>query len=214
MTGTGLAHLSGLPQLKLLKFVPIRSDSTLVPLRDWPALEALNLANPNTSDSLLATLGSIPRLKSLSMYMASITDNGLASLQDLQNLEELDLAHTRITDQGLEHVVRLDKLRLLMLGSYQKEDLITVKGIKLLSQLPRLEALNLTYVKVDGGELQHLAVPTLRRFNIDRGGSQIREDLKQLQARLPNLESTKGRFYAKAYLASEFGFGDFDFLNE
>ncbi|MBS0207020.1 MAG: hypothetical protein JSS49_29440 [Planctomycetes bacterium] len=212
VTGTGLAHLSSLPKLRLFKLRALKTGDSLAALKDWPALEALNLADEGTTDEILRTLPESDRIKSVSLLCSSVTDQGLASLQRLGGLEELNLQLTHVTDKGLEIVAGCQKLRVLCLGRAIQDHGITEKGLRSLTHLPHLEALDLRSVDLTDVDLQVLAGSSLVRLNV--GAQDLEDKLSQLRERLPKLDTSASKpLSILAGLCDESKFGMYDVLS-
>lgn len=137
---TGLVHLSGLRNLRALRFASsdsnhvvrkeggFRALETLTDLRDLTLprsfadedapilgnmkhLERLWLGFSQATPSSLHCLGSLTNLKELHLSGLPIDDAFLVQLSKLTQLEELGLHRTRITDQGLVHLEPLKNLQ-------------------------------------------------------------------------------------------------------
>jgi len=71
-------------------------------LANRPAIEILEMANPDVTDATLDLLAALPRLKELTLNDTQITDAGLAKLAALPALEILRVARTQITPDGVK----------------------------------------------------------------------------------------------------------------
>ncbi len=167
LDGSGLKYLAGLPELRTFGFSgSVAGPVTLASLGSWQGLVALELGSAATDDELLQTLGELPRLESLSLMYAKVTDEGLAAISKLRSLKELNLQHTDITNDGLIHLQPLSQLRLLAIGGSTQRNAIAGSGLSAVSQLPRLEALDMRLVSADEIDLTPLIpIKSLAKFN-------------------------------------------------
>jgi hypothetical protein len=97
LTNQGLAHLSGLTELRTL-------DLGRSP---YPGI----VTHPSLGDVGLVHLRGLRRLESLSLIDCAVTDAGLANLAGLTALQDLDLRGTQVTDAGLVHLKGLRRLK-------------------------------------------------------------------------------------------------------
>lgn len=121
VTDEGLAHLSGLKHLLVLR-----------------------LSETGITDNGLPCLSGLAGLPVLDLSYTKVTDAGLKHLKGLKGLKQLDLANTKITDAGLSYVRKLSELQFL--GLYATG--VTDAGIKTLSSLKNLQFLGLYGTKV------------------------------------------------------------------
>ena len=208
LTGTGLVNLSKLPKLRMCRLGRLRATMTLAPLKNWPTLEALNLADGSMTDGILLTLPATNQIKSLSLHGAPVTDRGLVAISRLENIEELDLIFTAVTDDGLETVASLPRLRALCLGEGGTKRLISEAGLRKLAGLPLLERLDLRYVRFKDVDLQILAIPSLTMLHIE--DTSQAESLRRLHGRLPRLARPSSRVVIKASLFNESNFSRYN----
>lgn len=76
------------------------------------------------------------------------------------------MQHTDISNEGLKHLQPLSQLRLLAIGRAARHDAISGSGLSALSQLPRLEALDMHLLSTDDIDLTPLVpIKALKRFN-------------------------------------------------
>ena len=158
-----------------LRGVRVR-HSQLQGLRDFPALQVLDLADTMISDEELKTLVSLPHLEKLNLSGTRVSDAGVTWLQDAAELKVLNLAYTNIGDRGLCGIAgspRLEELdlwgtsisdagldclkwahALKVLGLSQTR--ITDVGVARLTGLSALEVLNLNLTSITGGGLSPL----------------------------------------------------------
>ncbi len=99
-TGSGLAHLGGMKQLRALD-LGWTAVNDLSALPDFPLLRALNLNRTPLDDSQLARLTRFPALKRLTLCGTKMTDATLDQLASLKNLEILDVRQTAVTEAGI-----------------------------------------------------------------------------------------------------------------
>jgi len=134
ITGTGLKHVVGFPNLKLV-----------------------DLRNTKLTDDALSHLSSQKRLKSLILSHTPITNAGLRHLQPLTGLEELFLFDTKVTDVGMEILPAMKNLRTLDLMQTNISD----AGLVHLEGLINLQRLDVRYTKVtdEGVEKLQQALP-------------------------------------------------------
>ena len=211
MTGVGLRHLAALDRLKHLSYRGSPGSTDLSPLREWPALESLNIADATIGDAVLGTLGDVPWLKSLTLRASSISDDGLLRIRALATLEELDLQNTKITDRGLPHLVGLESLRVLVLGNIIEEQLITEGGLRVLAALPSLEQLDVSRVELQSGAFDELAaIPSLKRLNFNMKRREMLADWQRLQHARPDVEKSAGMINVRAFRTDLPSFGDID----
>jgi hypothetical protein len=92
ITDAGLAHLSGVTQLK-----------------------TLHLRNAEVTDAGLEHVAPLTNLQTLILAGSKATDAGLPHIKGLTKLEQLDLYDTTVSDAGLEQLKGLTSLKLLIL---------------------------------------------------------------------------------------------------
>ena len=98
LTDRGLRHLSGLKQLRTLKFINTNiTGHGLDCLKDLPALEELDLPLIAFSPDVARVLGGMQSLRRF--RYADVTDENLAEFARLSGLEELELFGDSVTDQ-------------------------------------------------------------------------------------------------------------------
>ena len=167
LDGSGLKYLADLPELRSIGFSGSADGPvSLAALARCRGLIALDLGSAATDDELLATLGELPRLESLSLKYSRVTDDGLAAIRKLKNLKQLNLQHADISNEGLKHLQPLSELRLLVIGGAARRDAISGSGLSALSQLPRLEALDMRMLSTEDIDLTPLVpIKSLKRFN-------------------------------------------------
>ncbi len=116
-TDAGLAHLDGLPALRVLDLSRTRiTGEGLRSASQFPVLACLNLQNTQITSDDLARLKVFQQLITLDLSATSITDAGLVHLAQLPNLSSLILMDTPITDAGLKHLAQVPQLRWLFLA--------------------------------------------------------------------------------------------------
>jgi Leucine-rich repeat (LRR) protein len=127
----GLAHLAGLPQLKVLYLPSTQvTDAGLAHLAGLAQLRELWLDNTQVTDAGLQHLAGLLQLELLSLNNNHVTDAGLTHLAGLAQFRELWLDNTQVTDAGLAHLEGLTQLRKLWLDGTR----VTDEGVKKLQQ--------------------------------------------------------------------------------
>jgi len=145
VTDSGLANLSGLPQLRALHLRSTKvTDVGLVVLKGFPQLEGLALDSTKVSDSGLENIEALTKLQLLSLASTNVSDVGLKHIVNLKELNMLDLSGTNVTDVGLANLEGLAELQMLVLSKTQ----ITDAGLAHLAGLKRLRSLDLAGTKV------------------------------------------------------------------
>ncbi|MFV0442255.1 MAG: hypothetical protein ACK5Q5_01645 [Planctomycetaceae bacterium] len=90
------------------------------PLRQWPDVVVLQMANADVTNETLRLLAGDQRLRELDISDSQVTDAGLAIVDDLPALEILRLKNCKITDAGFkEHLLLHPKLMRLELTGTQ-----------------------------------------------------------------------------------------------
>ncbi len=138
VTDEGLAHLTGLPQLKGLQLIGTKvTDQGLAYLDGLPQLTGLLLDGTQVTDAGLAHLAALTKLRTLYLSNTQVSDSGLAYVAGLPELRMLWLINTpQVTDAGLLRLARLRKLQQLKLNGVY----VTDEGIeRLRSELPNCE---------------------------------------------------------------------------
>ena len=199
LDGSGLKHLAGLPELRSLGFSGSADGPvSLAALADCRGLIALDLGSTVTDDELLATLGELPQIESLSLKYSRVTDDGLAAIWQLRNLQQLNLQHTDISNEGLKHLQPLSQLRLLAIGRAANRDAISGSGLSALSQLPRLEALDMRLVSTEDIDLTPLVpIRSLKRFNTALSF----EDQRVFQEQRPDVQHVESIIFTYGHMA-------------
>lgn len=130
-TNTGLEHLKGLTQVRVLNFVGTQvTDVGLEHLKGLNQLQRLYLNNSQVTDAGLERLKGLTELQLLWLQDTQVTDVGLQHLEGLAKLQWLELGNTKVTDAGLQHLKGLSQLRVLDLGGTR----VTNEGVKELRQ--------------------------------------------------------------------------------
>jgi hypothetical protein len=151
ISDAGLAHLSGMSQLRLLDLGGARiTDEGLKQLaQHHPCLGELILNNTLVTDAGMATLAKMPHLRIVSLASTDITDAGLKTLAEKLWLECLILTDTNITDEGVASLRDLPKLNHLRLENTS----ISGAGLK---GFTALEYLFLSGTRVTNDEMKHI----------------------------------------------------------
>ncbi len=109
----GLAHLTGLTQLKEIRCAQCRISK--FSLAAFVNLESLDLTYATFRDEGLKSLAGLKKLRRLYLRDTLVTDEGLQSLSGLTQLEELDLSGVHVTDRGLSSLRNLTAMKKLNL---------------------------------------------------------------------------------------------------
>jgi hypothetical protein len=128
VTDTGIAHLSALPNLRLVWFGNLNiTDAALEDLSQMPNLDTIGILSCSAvSDAGMPALVSLAHLKSLTIWNGKITDAALQSIVQIRTLEFLTLEGCNaITDKGILQVAELPHLRQLYPPSHVSEDTVT-----------------------------------------------------------------------------------------
>jgi Leucine-rich repeat (LRR) protein len=160
-------------------------------------VQAIDLSETDICDSDLTCLSLMPALKELSLAGTRITDKGISELLPAAQLESLTLSGTQVSDTGMATVAKIQSLRQLVLGKIQVEGekgrfyeaaCISDAGLKLLTQLPRIEDLSINGTDIHDSGMQSLSVlHSLRKLDI-RNTSVTDEGLDSI-AKLRKLET-------------------------
>ncbi|MBN2590265.1 MAG: M48 family metalloprotease, partial [Sedimentisphaerales bacterium] len=147
-TDEGLAHLTNMRSLKILKFPGLHlTDKGCAYLKQIKTLEILDSSttSQNITDEGMIQLGELSNLKQLCIVnnnkdSKSYGDKGLESLAKCRKLEDLVINSVSITDAGMEHIAKLSNLKKLEIWDCLN---ITDKGLAKLTNLKKLEWLNI-----------------------------------------------------------------------
>ena len=159
IAGFGLIHLQALPGLKHLDL----SGAQLTDDGIWSvALSDLNiqtvatlkgLESLNLAASELAGMATIPDGGIREVATLRITDLGVEMLKQIESLRSLDLTRSRITARGLRSLSELPRLDRLSLAHIDRLDDSALGAI---AQMKQLRMLDLSGVKVANRETQNL----------------------------------------------------------
>jgi hypothetical protein len=144
VTDAGLALVAPLVELERITLGAATTDAGLAHLRGLPALRVLDLSRTRITGASLDTVGQFPALACLNLQRTSITNDDLVRLKGSRELLILDLSATSISDAGLVHLKDLPHLSALLLI----ETPVTDEGLKHLAQVPQLRWLFLAGSKV------------------------------------------------------------------
>lgn len=134
-TGSGFAHLRGLPIRRLGWLVGRLDESRLTHLAGLQELEVLHLRGGGLRDEDLASIGKLTRLKELRIRCSTISDGGVAQLANLTSLETFQGTFS-MTDRGLGHLAKLKNLTSLQIvGDYTNSGLQQLQGLDRLGVL-------------------------------------------------------------------------------
>jgi len=124
-TGTGLAHLSGLPKLERLTVAGSLAvnDDGMAAVAKLTGLREFRMWHAGPTQEGVKKLKELPRLKSLHLGQrltykppACPTDETIGLLAEFQSLETLQLDEARLTRQALQQLKQLPGLKKLTLG--------------------------------------------------------------------------------------------------
>lgn len=166
VTDAGIAHLSGLRNLKVFAlFDSSITDKSLDALRGLRRLVQLQLEGAHVAGLGLANLSGLTQLQFLDLARSDrITDPGISSLAGLISLEKLDLSGADVTSAGLAHLKRLKRLRVLNLSD---NDRFARDGMDSLSDFSGLEELYLHNAGVTAAGMRSLApLKRLRKLDV------------------------------------------------
>jgi Leucine Rich repeat len=139
VSGASLAHLRGLPSLRLVQLLGVRlADPDFANLEKLTSLESLDLSSATgITDVGLARIGGLTGLKRLVLSRTKVTDSGLAHIRGLTTLSYLTLMGTGVTDGGLPAIAGLPALTFLDLAQTKVTDagLPTLGSLKNLTRL-------------------------------------------------------------------------------
>ena len=122
---------------------------------------------------------------SVNFDQTRITDGDLECLRGLTELRKLSLEDIQMTDAGMARLSELVKLE-----SVNLRDTVSDTGISRLVALQQLRDLNLSYTPIGDAGIAHLvALPHLRRLALD--GTKITDAALGRLRVLPNLESIR-----------------------
>jgi len=186
-SGTGLSHLSVLPDLTGLylggtRFSP-RQMNSILKLRNLKSItivnvdsmtgasEFLNLQQRRTfaqhkiSDNQLSLLAKLPELRGLEIRGMPIDGSAFKAFLHTKHLRQLGLADSSISDAGLRYIGKVQSLHELDLERTR----VTGKGILHLTDLAQLNFLNVFGTSVTGAGVRSLrTMKSLRNLNVDR----------------------------------------------
>ena len=174
LTDEGFRHFVAFPKLKSLSlFHPaFRSEaftgSGLAHLKDLPALEKFTFAGSTAGDVAMEAVGQITQLKEFRTWHTAQTQAGNAALLKLKSLKGLRIGQ-RLPPWGKDAPVSFDE-----------------STLKVISQLPELETLELTEARLSAGMLPELQkLPKLKKLKIETVDIPA-ADVEKLRAALPN----------------------------
>jgi len=195
-----LRHLTGLTKLQGLDIEPASSsksaisDKGLMHLADLSGLKWLSLKLNLIRDAVIAGLEGVKSLEFLNLRGTLISHAGLRYLGGLQQLKGLDVSGnwivmrgmsdipSLITDDGLAQLSQLTRLEQLDLSVTD----ITDAGLVHLTALTKLKYLGLAYTKIQGPGLASLsALKELRILDLE--GLEVGRHVSKLERAIPNL---------------------------
>ncbi|MBK5290100.1 MAG: hypothetical protein JJE04_00205 [Acidobacteriia bacterium] len=212
-----LRPLRNVRELNLF-YAELITDEGLAVLKDWPRIQRVNLRGTKVTDNTLALLAGKDSITALDVGFAEVTDSGLQYLPRLKGLRELAFGGNKMTDVGLQVLRSLPALTHLDIAGKQRTDSglwfvavtdfsldpvatlshlrelnlsgtqVTAKGLEKLTQLTKLEKLNLYAAKRVGDDAvpRLAAMPALRW--VDLADTAITaQGLSSLRSSKPNL---------------------------
>jgi len=165
-TDTTLAHLKQFPALEILDLRGTQvTDDGLIQLEGCKTLTHLVVDFSQITDAGLARMKGLTSLRWLSLTRTQVTDAGLAQLEGHKTLKGLVLDFTQVTDAGLERMKGLTSLRWLSLAHTK----ITDAGLASLKGLTGLEQIDISRTQVtDAGLLSIRRALPRARVKFDR----------------------------------------------
>jgi len=190
LTDGGLARLQELSQLELLeihecsgfserglqgvgKLLKLRSltlsgssinDSVVLQLKDLTNLTALALRHTKVSSSGFRILERFTKLKELDVFGTAVSSDFLMSIPNPANLTKLKLRASGLTSMALvEFIARFENATLIDLGENEIDD----AALASISQLGKLEDLNLLRTKISNKGVRSLSKMKLKKLNLD-----------------------------------------------
>src|SRR5207302_7300853 len=123
ITNDGLARLTKLEQLRVLRFIDTRIDGHgMQYLRAFPNLEELSMHGQTITDDDMGRLEGMKRLRKLHLHATRLEESGLKYLSGLGGLEELSIGEISVA--GLAHLRSMKKPQQLWLsGSLSHADM-------------------------------------------------------------------------------------------
>jgi serine/threonine protein kinase len=133
-----------------------------------PKLGGLDLSDTRVTSHVLDYISALmKRIDWLSLRGTDITDGGLLSLSNLRYLVTLNLSNTKLTDAGLAQIEELRLPRLSQIDVAQDE--ITNSGVIFLSKITTLRTLNLNGTKITDQAVDALSqMPRLEQLDVSK----------------------------------------------
>jgi Leucine-rich repeat (LRR) protein len=164
ITNKGLAHLSGLTELRYLFLSKTRTTSAgLVHLKDLTRLDSLDGIGPS-GDADMEIIKGFTSLSKLTITGKGFTGAGLDQLKGMTSLTNLHINQCQITDTDLEKLKGLTNVRTLNIS----QNRITGEGLKYLKDLP-LGGLAMYVTDLDDANMEHVKAFTNLGFLDIRG---------------------------------------------
>ncbi len=192
ITDAGVKNLAGLTKLQNIHINNSKiGDGALEVFARLPALKHLSLQGNAFNDEGLKHLENMKQLRSLwiGMNQKPITDAGVQHLAGLTMLEALDLQRSSLSDEGIAALRNLKNLRHLdiSIGRSPGDKPITDASVDTLTTLTNLQGLMLLSTHITDRGVKRLSeLPKLKTLWLSTSFSeQQREELKK---RRPNLK--------------------------
>ncbi len=168
MTGTGLAHLSGLEKLQKLAFPGGAFDATLAKrVCRVPQIQSLILTKAEVTREALQEIVTGLKLTELVLNGVELNDDDLEPIGQMSSLRKLNLNNTQVKGPGLRHLKPLSRLTHLYLGGTGADD----EGLANLADMTQLVELRLSHTAVTDTGLPHLKkMERLERLDLDDSG--------------------------------------------
>jgi len=184
----GLKLLGNLSSLEQLSFSKGLTDAGLAEVARLPSLKALYLKEHRLTNASLAHLAQLSSLEELELTIGPLNDAALVHLAKLPSLQYLVLWDDNFTDAGMAHLKNVPSLRILHFGGLTQ---LTDKALIYLSEIPRLERLNLHWNGniTDAGIVHLTKLRSLKMLDISH--SQVTNEGLAHLAKIKSLEYLK-----------------------
>jgi internalin A len=148
-----------------LMSAPKVTDAGLAALTDLPGLEILKLPRAATDKALAGIPTRLPSLKTITAEYSAVTADGVGALAGAKKLTYLDLSGTPVKDDCWAQFAKVPNLESLRLTDMK----LTGTGIKALSALERIRDITFYQTPIGDPTLKELAeIRTLRRVQIQK----------------------------------------------
>lgn len=193
-----LVVLDGQKRIFSANLSPIRDEAKMEAavqaLADMPNLPTLDVSRSPFTDEHAKTLSQITGLTSLMMNNTKITDAAMQEISGLTDLTSLGVANTEVTGEGLKELQGMDELNVLDISGTQVSG-----GLEAISQLPKLNWVNMRRLKITDDSLVSLAESdSIGKITLDPGSvsdetlQAVRKADPKLVVDLPNFGPPPG----------------------